>query len=447
MVVRSAMLLVGLGLATRAWSAEVAVVGVHDAELGADAQHELATAIAAAIELAGAHQPIREEELAERFAGREDLILGAAFDSEGRRMLEDGRILYQQAQADEAVPALEAAVEVLAQSVATTRSVRSLWEAWMLLGTAELATGDETRARDAISAAVVLHAERRPDPAAYPPPVLAIYDEERELLADETATLVVRVPVEEAELWVDGRRADPGAELIRTITPGTHYVHARSADGRVGFAEVEVAPGGVTSVSLELVAPRLGPTRQSVGARSQQVASLYAAVGTFSKVDLVLLAGRVDGVMHLQLHAPEVGAFSQPEVLSRSGEVEEIVEGVRRLMRRLTPSGDLPASGTTFVAVPMDVGANPVLAALLMTPAPGERSGPPPVIETPVSEAPTTLPDDIDVRKKPKWPVYVGIGAGAAAVAAGVTALAVVLGRGSPQVSEPDGTLVIGPPR
>jgi hypothetical protein len=442
-----AWVLLGGWVAQAAWAADVAVVGAHDLGLDADGQHALTVAIAAAVDLTGAHKAVPQEQLAERFVGREDLILGAAFDAEGRRMLEDGRILYQQAQADDAAVALEAAVESLTQSVASTRSVRSLWEAWMLLGTALLATGDEPGARDAVAAAVALHAERRPDPASYPPPVLALYEEERDLLADELGTLMLRTDEPEVEFWIDGRSAGVASELSRELPPGTHYVHARSAAGRVAFVEVEVPADGAISLTPELSEPRLGPTRGSVGARSQQIASLYAALGTYAKVDLVLLVGRVDGVMHVQLHAPELGAFSQPEVLSRQGSTEEVVEGVRRLLRKVEPSGALSGASSTFVAVPLDVAANPVLAAMLLTPPPSERA-PAPLLPVsteivPGTPAPT---GDPDVRKKPRWPTYVGIGVGAAAVAAGVTALAVVFGGGGGEV-EPNGTLVIGPPR
>ena len=119
-------------------AADVGLVGVHDPTLSIEQQDALMQAFAEAIETSTRHDALLPARVAEGYAGREDLVLQDTFLAEGRRRMEDGRLLYQQAEHTDAVVVLEVAVRTLDDNVRWARSIRDLWEAWMLLGTAQL---------------------------------------------------------------------------------------------------------------------------------------------------------------------------------------------------------------------------------------------------------------------------------------------------------------------
>jgi hypothetical protein len=425
-----------------ALAVDVVVVGAHDEEQTADEAEALWTSMRGAVELSGEHHALTEEELVRAMSGREELVVEATFLADGRRLLEDGRILYQQAQADQAVGVLEAAVEALAEGMSVASSTDDLWEAWMLLATARIAEGLEPTARDAAAAAAALQPERMPDPASYPPEVIDLYRDERRFAADEAGVLVLTVApgVEEATVVLDGREVGVAPARVEGVLPGDHFVHVRTADGRIGARRVELASGAERPARIEVDEPMLGEARETDGGRTQQTAALYRALGRQTRADLLLLAGRVDDVFQLQLFDPVVDAFGEPVVLSSTASTQEIVGGIAIAMSALGRDGRI-SGDSVYVAMPLDVSVNPVLSRLLLTPTPLEDAS------LPMPVAPVPVEPGGRPKAKKTWPMWVGIGAGAAVLVGGVTALAVGLSRGSGANTEPGGTLVIGPPR
>jgi hypothetical protein len=420
-------------------AADVGVVGVHDPALTVEQQTALMQAVADAIESSTRHDVLLPPEVAEGYAGREDLVLQDTFLADGRRRMEDGRLLYQQAEHADAVMVLEVAVRTLEENVRWARSIRDLWEAWMLLATARLADGQEPAARDAIGAAIALHAARRPDPAAFPPEILDAWERERALATDEAASLSVIADVEGARVWLDGRDVGTSPVTIPGVLPGRHFVHVRSEDGRVGFLALEQAPGADGSARVTTSPPVLGAPAKGTGARSSQISALYEAIGRYSRVDVLVLVGRIDGSWNVQLFSPEADTFDAPVALPLTATEEELIGAIRAATGRVAMDGGLPSASQAYTAVPLEIQGNALLARDLYTPL---KITPPLPVETPPPVA--QLPVEPEV-KRPKWPIWLGIGLGGVAVAAGATALGLALSGG--ETPEPaGGTITIGPP-
>jgi len=425
-------------------AAEIAVIGIHDPALDLAAQEARVRELVAVVEAGGRHDGLLPAEVAARYAGREDLILQEAFLKEGRRRMEDGRLLYQQADADGAVDVLENAVRTLEENVRWSRSVRDLWEAWMLLGTARLASGNEAGGHDAIASALAIHPARRPDPATFPPDVIEAWESERDTAAGEAAKVLVAVDVPGSRVWIDGRDAGASPLTVSGMLPGRHFVHARTATGAVGFTVVEVAPGVDQPVRVATAAAVLGAPARGTGSRSAQIGALYEAVGRYTGVDLILMVGTIDGVPELQLFAPESDSFDKPVVLAATSSSADVSAALASLIERIPGDGSLPASDTAYTALPFDVSTNRVLARDLY--APTVVSPPVPTPATPDPVAPTLPVVEIERDPKLRWPVWLGIGLGTAAAAAGATALALVLTGPDAEPPSAGGTITIGPP-
>jgi hypothetical protein len=426
-----------LGAVAVASAAEIGLVGVHDAGLTLEEQRRLAERIALSIDRVEGHEVLLPDELLLRYLGREDLILQEALAFEGRKMVEDGRLLYQQAELEDAAAVLEGGVRSLEQSVAVTRSVRELWEAYMLLATARLGAGLEPAARDALADAVALQPGRRPDPAVFPPSILELYEEERELAEGDAAALTIQSPVPGARVWVDGRDVGAAPVVVPGLMPGLHHVHLRAGE-QVGYVRVDLQGGAPSTIAPKLGAPALGSSPRSAGLRTQSIAQLYESIGRFAGVDVLVLVGTLDDVWEVQLFHPATDTFGAPVVLDTLGNPDAIADAAERLVRGLRPDGSMPPSATAFAALPLDVSTNALLAANLLAPVIPEPEAMEPTEPGPRAPAP-----EVPVADKPKWPVWLGVGLGVVAAGAGATALGVVLGgREEPA----GGTIVIGPP-
>jgi hypothetical protein len=423
-----------------ALAAEIAVLGVHEPGRDAAEQEAFAALMVKAIERSKVHDGLLPAEVAARYAGREDLILQEAFLFEAKRRMEDGRLMYQQADPEGAVEVLLAAVRMLEESVRWSRSVRDLWEAWMLLGTARLAVGDEPAARDAIGQAYALHPARRPDPASFAPEVLELWENERDMGGVEQVKLIVSVDVEGSRVWLDGRDVGASPVTIKGVPPGRHHVHARTPAGMVGYTAVEVPPGVDKPVAVSSAPPQLGAAAKGGGARSAQLGALYEAVGRYAGVDLVLLVGRIDDVPQLQLFSPESDTFARPVVLSATATDDDIASALSFVVDQLGPDGALASTDTAYTALPLDISTNTLLARDLYAPIA-------PAVPLPPEQDPDAPGrDDPPEVTRAKWPVWLGVGLGAAAVIAGGVVAGVVLSEPGEAPPSSGGTITIGPP-
>lgn len=354
----------------------VGVVGVHRAELDAAGQRRVVGALAEAIERTGRAEALTPAEVARTVQGREEVVLSDGLLGPGRRLLDDGRHLYNQAQPEEAIPVLRRAIASLELGQAAATDVRDLWEAWMYLGTSLLAVERAEEADVAFRSAAALIPARSPNPGLFPPPVVEAWTAARDALRAQAVTLRIEAPGD-ARLVLDGVEVGRGSATVEGVLPGDHHLAARG-DGVQAYERLTLFPpsgdgeGRVVDVRLTLGPPTLGRAAEGAAARSRQTGALYRALGDHARnVDLLLLAGTTDDVLHLQLYSPPTDSFGQAVDVPIDGElVDAAARGVPLLFEAVGPDGALAVGHTSPLALPLDVGSNVALATLLVHPRP-----------------------------------------------------------------------------
>ena len=392
----------------------VAVVGVHDAGLDAEGQERTARALVDAIGTDRRLDALPPSDVARAIAGREVALLADAALGPGRRLLEDGRILNDQAQPEEAVPVLEQAVAALSDAMRVVDASRELWDALVVLGAAHLAAGSKRDAEAAFTSAAILNPQREPDPARLPPAVVEGYRAARGKAAERKGSLTAR-PDGEAEVWIDGRPATTGR--AEEVLAGLHHVRARGADGRTAYTTVEVPQGATAAADLKLGAPALAVPASTAFATARQTSDLYRALGVAAGADLVLVAGGRDGKATAQLYSATADRFGSPVSFTYEGTMDdELIAAMPIVVAAVADDGTLRGETSTSAAA-LEPSANALLAAMIWAPAPSAPGAP---------------------RASRGWIYAVGGAAAAVAVGGGITAAALSSDGNR-------GTIIVGP--
>ena len=357
-------------------SLDLAIVGMHDSE-SLEAQQATVAALTAAAQADPRIEAHDDADVAQRIRGREDIVLEQGFLGPGRRLLQEGRTLFEQASFDDAVGALNQAIDSLRAGAPSANAVPDLWEAFMLLGTAQFASDRSEEATRAWAEAIALNPLRRPDPNRFPPDVVAAYDSTRQTQMAGVGKLSFDVQNRfdgGVSVSLDGVSIGdaPGA-VASNVPPGEHLVLGRAPDGARAFIRVQVAAGSDAWVTLVMEPPTLRGSSATTYARSRQAAALYRALGEHAQVDLVLLAGEVDGKLQLQLYSVGADTFSAPVVVDGS-----LPQALTAALAAVADDGSIPASAMSGSAIPLDLQTNRILAERLLNPTTAAETEPPP---------------------------------------------------------------------
>jgi tetratricopeptide (TPR) repeat protein len=399
----------------------IAIVGLHQEGVNAEAQTEAVASIVAAIERGDKLDALTEDEVAFAIQGREQIILKEAFLGPGLRLLEDGRVLYDQAEPEEAIPILEESADTLKLGMATASDENELWEAWMYLGTAKLKVEDADGARAAYASAVAINHERVPNPGQFAPEVITLHSE---VLAEQLANMAkTRIAADADGVTVFVNGVDQGAAPVTVeLAPGENHVVARGAEGSHAYQNIMVPPGGDLSVTMSMSHPTLGTAANSKFARARQTGALYKALGEHAEVDLVLLAGVSEGLLMAQLYSPRTDTFSRSLELEYTEVAgDEVATNIGELLGAVSGEGTISSIARASTAAPLDVGANSLLAQMLVNP-----------------KKELALPGRTGL---PLWTVV----AGAGVVGGGAFTVGYVLLREQENIEPNQGTIVIGP--
>lgn len=427
-------LLAGLALA----APELIVVGVHVPGLVGNRSMDAAERLADAIESSGKARARRPLGVATKLQGRETLVLESFGLGPGRARVAEGRVLYDRAQVEEAIPVLAEGAELLAQGLAYAPAARELGDALVLLGMAYVGNGDTDEAGAAFERAATLDAARELDPVNFPPRVIDLYDEARGRVARQSPARLTVAASTGAVAWLDGRSL--GTLPAETaIIPGEHYLLVRGKDGGSFFERLPALPGQSLVRDATLERRGIGAPAEGNAGRSKQVKELYKALGSHVGGGLVVLAGSSPGgQVSAQLYAPATGNFSKVLTGDDGGDaVAAICDLAPALVAYLNESGEIRADRVAPQVAALDISANDVLADLLF----GTLAVPEPV----AAVAPART-------RGPPWWAFAAIGG--AVVAGGGVAAAVLLapgpGGGGDDGNDPDtdpdqGTIVFGP--
>ncbi len=407
---------------------EVAVVGVHLPQQTDETSLSASLALVEALDAAGV-VGLSPEAVHARLAGRESLVVDGAALGPGRRKREEGRILYDRADFEGAIPVLEEAVQALGDGLSGSGDPRELVQALLLLGQARWSTGDTDGAKQAFSQVVVLEPSWQLDAVNYPPKIVSFFNDVRyEVLARPKGRLQLQVP-DRNRVLLDGREALSGTvELIA----GLHFALVSGPEGERSFHQVRLEPGETEVLTARPSARSLGLADPTAAGRSAQIRLLYQSLGTHVGAPLVLLGGQLEGgKVGAQLYETRTGSFSRIETApAGSDPVAALVGLVPSVLDDLTEAGNLRTDRISFDVAAFDQDTDPTLSALLLDP-------------TPLVAFETE-------RRRPSWIVWATVGTvavGGAAVA--VATLATVNGEDPKPEPTPDtgpeGVILVGP--
>jgi hypothetical protein len=421
-------LLALLGLhAPSAWAAkgaEVAVVGVHVSGLDDAEAVDAADAIAAAVDRTSTLAAVSPGTVRGRIAGREELVVADSFLAPGRSALDEGRVLFDRADFEGAIPVLERAVERLTDGLRVVTESKDLIDALILLGVAQTSVGETDAARETFRQVVVFDHNRELDSVNFPPKMVNLFKEVRtEVLSAPSARLTVEGE-EGSILYVNGIGRGPLPAVVDELPPGDHTVLVVGTGGSRSFDTVTLIAGQKAIHTADKGERYLGIQSGTEVERARQTGLLYQALGKHVATPLVLVGGQTsDGYVGLQLYEPRTGNFSKL-VTAESGSdpIGSLVELVPIVAGYINDTGTLRTDRVSPAVAALNVGDNSLLVSLLLDPEP--------IVGT------------VTVTRGPPWYLWAGIGAVAAGGAAG-TALLVT--RDGPETVENNGTITVGP--
>jgi hypothetical protein len=404
---------------------EVVAVGVHlEGQTEAEA-HRTTVKLMSVIQRQGGLQAVSPEQVRARVRGRGDQILDDALNGEGRDLLAEGRLLFEQADLEPARQRLQAAVVALDGAMAGTIDGRPLIDSLLLLGLVQISMGEADTARQIYKRVLRMDPTRQLDPVHYPPKVVALFSEVRQaVLAAPRAAMVITASDPTARIYVDGRLRGTGNVVVEDLITGPHHLLLSSQSGHRSYKSITVSPGAKKKITAQLTRRFVGLAAPSAQSRSRQCADLYRALGDRVTGGLVLLAGELgQGRVGVQLFEPRTGNFSKMLTAGGDGDpVGEILTLAGRLGSAVNDSGVLRPEQVGEQALPLDIGSNPVLAEVLLDSRSASERG--------------AVPSSRRVLGRSKTPWYVWAGVGV--LVAGATGAAFSLQGDSSSVKTPD---------
>lgn len=409
---------------------ELLVVGLHLPDRMGDAANDAADRAVESLERSGTIRALGPLEVSRRIQGREAMVLEAFGLGAGRQKLKDAQLLYDRANVEEALPEVEEAVVLLQRGMAVSTSSRELTDSYILLGMIRVALGEDKAASSAFRKAAALDVGRELDAVNFPPHVIELYDGARsDIVKKSPATVHVQTSVG-ARVFLDGKDLGQAPMESLRVVPGEHYLLVRAAGGASRFEQLTITAGENRVVDVALESQGLGVALTDNPGRSRQVKDLYRALGEYDDKTTILIAGALPGgQVGAQLYAPLSGNFSRA-VTAEAGDdaLGSLLDLLPTVGGYLSDRGDVRTDRVGAQVLPLDVGANPVLAGLLYDPPSLTPEAPPAVVE------------------KAGVPWWVWAGSGAVLAGAGAAVAVVLTAEETPGTEATDqGSIVFGP--
>lgn len=307
-----------------------------------------------------------------------DRLLERVYLSPVTRAFDEGRVLYEKAQPDQAIEALERAQAALLESDEFLRDARLRVDVPLYLGLSWFALGEGARAEPAFAEVVRADPARVLDSLDYPPNIVETFDRVRgELLAEELGSIAIEAPGN-ARVFVDGRLVGTAPAQVDGLPAGRHTLLVDGGTAGRWFEALELEPG--ESVEREADLQRRGLARASgdpvLPARSGTTRRLYRELATTSGVDAVAVAGFDEaGDFRLALYSARSDTFSvavDASLAAAPGARSKYVKDLAgRVAQYVDEAGGVKAERVATEAIPLRLGGNPVLNQLLQGPEPG----------------------------------------------------------------------------
>jgi hypothetical protein len=383
----------GVSVAHAASGPSVAVVGVHgNGEQSADELRTLTEDVVKGLTKAGLD--VRSgSSLGALLRPERDRLLEGVYLAPVSRAFEEGRILYEKAQPEQAIDALERAWAALGDNAEFLKDGRLRVDVPLYLGLARISLGDSEGAAAAFADVVRADSAKVLDSLDYPPNITELFDRVRaDLLAAELASLSVQTAESQpARVFLDGRLVGTAPLGVENLPPGDHTLLIDGSTAGRYFETMDLAAGASVEVDADL--RRLGLARSDgddvLPARSSLTRRLYSELGTTTGADTVAVAGFDSaGDFQLALYSARSETFSVAVVASLSaapGARSSFVQGLaERLAAYVDDSGGIKPERVASEAIPLRLGGNPVLNDLVLgSVVVAVAGGEPPQADTP----------------------------------------------------------------
>jgi len=216
----------GAGVAHAAEGTTVAVMGVHGHPDGyEDELDELTENLVAVLEDVDGFSPIKPEDYGRRVWDRRSTILQAVFLGSAEAALQEGRVLYDNAQFQGALASLEKAEGALERGIEFLREPKLLVEIHLYEGLANMALGDIEAAETHLEEVARTDPARTLDPLRTPPKMLEAFEAAKVRVAESgVATMeITSGGAEDDDVYVNGLRSGKTPTVLE-LPPGRYHV-------------------------------------------------------------------------------------------------------------------------------------------------------------------------------------------------------------------------------
>ncbi len=371
-----------LGVAHAADATTIAVLGVHGhRDISRSELDDLTDDLIASLEDAGGYVPVRPEQYGRSVWDQRNAILQAVFLGSAESGLQEGRVLYDNAQFQGALASLEKAEGSLERGIEFLREPKLLVEIHLYEGLANMALGDIEAAETHFEEVARTDPARTLDPVRTPPKMLEAFEAAKTRVAESgVATMeITSGGADGADVYLNGLRSGSTPTVLE-VPPGRYHITVHHPEVGWDYQDETVYAGDDVLLDFELDdrgIRGLGKEKQE-SSRSRKVQSLYRSLSDAVEADLLLLASVDEGDnLHLQLYSPRSEVFSK-EVSGLvtpggSRDAQAFDELVDQVLRFEDGVGGIRPDDTDTKMIPVYLGRNPTLNRFLMGTQPAER--------------------------------------------------------------------------
>lgn len=365
----------GLGaVASAAEDTRIAVLGVHGHP--DSYEEDLAALDSALVEVItdqAGFEPRTSEDYGRSVWDRRTQVLQDVFLGSAQAALQEGRVLYDNAQFQGALTSLQKAEGAMERGIEFLRDPNLLVEIHLYEGLAQMALGNDDGAQEHFEAVARTDPARTLDPVRTPPQMIDAFEEAKLLIA-EAGVAVIEFEsgaVTGAEIFINGRRAGTTPTMLE-LAPGSYDMVVHDAEKGWDYQQEKVYAGDDLVLEFNLEPRGIRPLgrEKMESKRSRRVQSLYRTLAGTVDSELLLLGSLDDGGnLHLQLYSPRSDIFSSSVsgmVMTGSRvDLNALDELVYELLVLTDGSGGIRPDSTSTTVVPLFIGRNPVLNTLL----------------------------------------------------------------------------------
>jgi len=431
-----------LGVAHAADGTTIAVMGVHGhRDISARELEDLTDDLVAAIDDAGGFDGIGPGDYGRSVWDQRATITQAVFLGSAESGLQEGRVLYDNAQFQGALVSLEKAEGALERGIEFLREPKLLVEIHLYEGLANMALGDIEAADTHFEEVARTDPARALDPVRTPPKMLEAFEAAKTRVADSgIATMeITSGGADGADVYLNGLRSGRTPTVL-DVPPGRYHITVHHPEAGWDYQDEMVYEGDDVLLDFDLERRGIRPLGQEKqeSSRSRKVQSLYRTLSAAVDADLLLMASIDDGDnLHLQLYSPRSEVFSSEVhgLVTPGGAKDKsaFTELVDEVLRFEDGVGGIRPDDTSTKIVPIYIGRNPTLNLLLTGAQPDER-----VVVQAGGDGGTTAGTK-PVHKQPLFWILIGTaiaGGAVAGIAGGVYAnQEPVLGNGTVTVT------------